>query len=110
MDGLKCRIKKDPDDIIQSGWKLEHYVFAVLCFVPDGTITTGFSNIPGCCHNSRIANWGGGIHDKLNRVYDETGLKLVIDSTFSSGTYIFLFKSLQDDLTADEQLLDVADQ
>ena len=46
MDGLKCHIEKAPDDIVQSrfynGWKSEHYVSAVLCFVPDGTIATGF--------------------------------------------------------------------
>jgi hypothetical protein len=80
-----------------------------LCFVPDGTIATGFYNVPGCCHDSTIADWGG-IHDKLERVYEETGLKLVIDSAFASGIYEFLIKSSQDDLTADDQFLDVAEQ
>ncbi len=63
MDELKCRIEKAPDDIVQSrfynGWKSDHFVSAVLCFVPDGTIATGFYNVPGCCHDSTIADWGG---------------------------------------------------
>jgi hypothetical protein len=113
MDGLKCRIEKAPDEIVQSrfynGWKSDHYVCAVLCFVPDGTIATGFYNVPGCCHDSTIADWGE-IYDKLGKVYEETGFKLVIDSAFASGTYEFLIKSSQDDLTADEELLTLDEQ
>ncbi len=113
MDGLKCRIEKAPEDIVQSrfynGWKSEHYVSAVLCFVPDGTIATGFYNVPGCCHDSTIADWGD-IYEKLSKVYEETGFKLAIDSVFASGTYEFLIKSSQDDLTADEELLELGDQ
>ena len=52
----------------------------------------------------------GDIYDKLEKVYDETGLKFVIDSAFASGTYKFFIKSLQDDLTADEGLLLIEDQ
>jgi hypothetical protein len=113
MDGLKCRIEKAPDDIAQSrfynGWKSDHFVSAVLCFVPDGTIASAFFNVPGCCHDSTIADWGD-LYVKLERVYDETGLMFVIDSAFASGTYKFLIKSSQDDLTADDGLLGVADQ
>jgi hypothetical protein len=43
-------------------------------------------------------------------VYEETGLKLVNDSAFASGIYEFLIKSSQDDLTADDQFLNVAEQ
>jgi hypothetical protein len=77
LGGLKCRIEKAPDDIVQSrfynGWKSDHFVSAVLCFVPDGTIATGFYNVLECCHDNTIADWGG-IYDKLERVYEETGL------------------------------------
>ena len=55
--------------------KSDHFVSAVLCFVPDGTIATGFYNVPGCCHGSTIADWGG-IYDKQEMVYEETGLNL----------------------------------
>jgi len=58
-------------------------VSAVLCFVPDDTIATGFYNAPGCCHDSTIADCGD-IHDKLERAYEETGLKFVIDTAFAS--------------------------
>ena len=50
----------------------------------------------------------GGIY--MDRVCEETVLKFVIDSTLASGTYKFIIKSLQDDLTADEQPLNVVDQ
>ena len=102
MDGLKCRIEKARNNIVQSrfynGWKSDHFVSAVLFIVPDGTIATGFYNVPGCCH------------DSTERVYEETGLKLVIDSAFVSGIYDFLIKSLQDNLTAGDELLNVAEQ
>ena len=62
MDGLKCSIEQAPDGIIQSryynGWKSGHCVTAVICFVPDGTIPAIFFNIPGCCHDSQLADWG----------------------------------------------------
>jgi hypothetical protein len=113
MDGLKCRIEKAPDEIVQSrffnGWKSEHYVSAVLAFVPDGTIVTGFFNIPGCCHDSTIADWRE-VYTELAVVHEETGLKFVIDSAFASGTYPFLIKSSQDNLTADEELSEIEDQ
>jgi hypothetical protein len=43
----------------------------------------------------------GGLYDKLEQVYNETGLKFVIDSAFSSSTVDFLIKSSQDYLAAD---------
>lgn len=92
-----------------NGWKLDHYVSVVLAFIPDGTIATGFFNAPGCCHDRTIVDWGN-IYTKLERVYEETGLKFVIDSAFASRTYPFLIKSLQDDLTADDESIDIQDQ
>ena len=60
MDGLKCSIEQAPDDIAQSryynGWKSGHFVTAVICSVPDGTIPAIFFNIPGCCHDSQLAD------------------------------------------------------
>ena len=42
MDGLKIKIDAAPDKITQScfynGWKHCHFVTAVLCFTPDGTL------------------------------------------------------------------------
>ena len=52
----------------------------------------------------------GDIYDKLEKVYDKTGLNFVIDSAVTSSTYKFLIKSSQDDLTADKGLLVIEDQ
>jgi hypothetical protein len=52
-----------------------------------------------------MADWGG-LYDKLKQVYNETGLKFVIDSAFSSPTMDFLIKSSQDYLVADLGLED----
>ena len=95
-----------PDEIVQSrfynGWKSDHYATGVLGFVPDGTITIAFYNVPGCCHDSTDADWGD-LYLKLEKVYKERGLKFVIDSAFSSMNHDFLIKSSQDDLTADAE-------
>ena len=51
------------------------------CF-PDGTITIAFYNVPGCCHDSTVADWGD-LYLKLEKVYEDRGLKFVIDSAIS---------------------------
>jgi hypothetical protein len=113
MDGLKVRIEASPDGIVQSrfynGWKSDHYVTAVLCFAPDGTIPACFYNVPGCTHDSTVADWGR-IYSKLSRIYDETGAKFVIDSAFCTSRFPFLIKSSQDYLTADDNLLTYEEQ
>jgi hypothetical protein len=81
-----------------------------LAFVPDGTIPAAFFNVnvPGCIHDSTLADWGS-LYDKLEKVYNETGLKFVIDSAFSSSNVDYLIKSAQDFLAADAGLVDMAD-
>ena len=85
MDGLKVRIGSAPDGIVQShsynGWKSNHFVTAVLCFAPDGTIHACFNNALGCTHDSTVADWGS-IYTKLTGIYEETGLEFVIDWAF----------------------------
>ena len=106
MDGLKVRIEEAPDEIVQSrfynGWKSDHFVTGVFGFVPNGTIAMAFYNVPGCSHDSTVADWGD-IYDKSEAVYNNTGLKFVIDSAFSTVNHDFVIKSSQDDLTADLQ-------
>jgi hypothetical protein len=113
MDGLKVRIEAAQDEIVQSrfynGWKSDHFVTGVLCFVPDGTIAIAFYNVPGCCHDSTVADWGD-IYTKLERVHDEYGLKCVVDSAFCSFNHDFIIKSSQDDLTADPQYENLMEQ
>ena len=104
MDGLKCRIEQPSDCLVQrrfyNGWKCDHFVTAVLCFAPDGTIPAAFYNVPGCVHDSQVATWGG-IYAKLKAIYEKTGLKYVVDSAFSGTTLPFLIKSGQDKYTTD---------
>ncbi len=113
MDGLKIKIDAAPDDITQSrfynGWKHCHFVTAVLCFAPDGTIPACYYNVPGCSHDSTVAEWGR-LYDKLEKVYEETGLKFVIDSAFCTTNIPFLIKSSQDDLTAGTGMLTFQEQ
>ena len=47
-----------------------------------------------------MAYWGR-IYDKLQAIYDETGLKFVVDSVFCGQSFPFLIKSGQDQFTAD---------
>lgn len=110
MDGLKLRIESASDFLTQArfynGWKSDHFLTGVLCFAPDGTIPAAFYNVPGCTHDSTVADWGL-LYDKLEKVYNETGLKFVIDSAFSSSDCEYLIKSSQDYLTADAGLNDM---
>jgi hypothetical protein len=113
MDGIKVRIEQAPDEVVQSrfynGWKSDHFVTGVLCFVPDGTIVIAFYNVPGCCHDSTVADWGN-VYTKLEEVYDNTELKCVVDSAFCSFNHDFLIKSSQDDLTCEPQYENLQDQ
>ena len=61
----------------------------VLGFVPDGTITIAFYNVPGCCHDSTVDDWGD-VYVKLEKVYNKHGLKFVIDLAFSSMNHNFI--------------------
>ena len=112
MDGLKVTIEASGDFITQSrfynGWKCDHFVTSVLCFAPDGTIPAASFNLPGCSHDSTVAEWGG-LYAKLERVYNSTGLKCVIDSAFSSAEVEYLIKSSQDFLVAENGLDNRAD-
>ncbi len=93
MDGLKVRIEQAPDGVVQgrfyNGWKGNHYITAVLCFAPDGTIPACFFNVSGCMHDSAVADWGN-IYSKLEKIYEETGLKFVIHSAFCIRRFPFL--------------------
>jgi len=49
MDELNCLIEQSPNEIMPywfyNDWKSSHYVTAVVCFVPDGTIPVAFFNV-----------------------------------------------------------------
>lgn len=100
-DGLKLHLEQSNDPVLQNafynGWTHGHYVSNVFVFTPNGVITACAINAPGSMHDSLIAEWGG-VYSKLERVYEQTGARCVVDSAFSKGDYPFLIKSAQDHL------------
>ena len=101
MDGLKLRLQQAPSRATENncynGWKHDHYVGAVIAFCPDGTIPIACFNVPGCVHDSLIADWVS-IYDKLGNVFDTCGGKCAVDSAFSRRLHPYLIKSGQDDI------------
>jgi DDE superfamily endonuclease len=57
-------------------------------------IIFGIINAPGTVHDSTMASFFG-VYDKLQNVYDETGLKCIMDSAFCASEYEFITKSSQ---------------
>jgi hypothetical protein len=56
-------------------------ILSLLFFFPYEVIPAAFYSMPGCSHDSIVADWGG-LYDKLECVYNETGLKFVLDVAF----------------------------
>lgn len=96
MDGLKLMIeassKEDTQNNFYNGWQHDHYVNAVLCFAPDGTIRACCYNVPGSVHDSTIAEWGD-VYAKLGKVFEDCGGQCTVDSAFARKKYDFLVKS-----------------
>jgi DDE superfamily endonuclease len=85
MDGLKPTIQKSATNRIQNmyfnGWQHDHYVSSVFVFAPDCMVAICCFNVPGCVHDSKIADWGD-IDTKLEAKYDRDCGKCTVDSTF----------------------------
>lgn len=101
MDGLKLMIetssKEDDQNNYYNGWTHDHYVNAVLCFCPDGTIRVCCYNVPGSVHDSTIAEVGG-IYTKLGKIFERCRGKCTVDSAFARKKYEFLIKSGKNNL------------
>ena len=86
MDGLKLYLQKagpkSNQNNFYNGWKHDHYVGAVICFCPEGTIPVACFNVPGTVHNNKIASWGH-IYQKLGKVDNDCRGRVVVDSAFS---------------------------
>jgi DDE superfamily endonuclease len=63
----------------------------LLGFGPDGMIIFGVINAPGSIHNSSLDSFFG-IYEKLQAVYDKTGLKVIMDSAFCASEFEFITK------------------
>ena len=78
-----------------NGWTHDHYVTSVFCFCPDGTIPIAFFNVPGSVHDSQVAELGK-IYGKLEHVYNTSGGKCCVDSSFGNIEREYLLKLGQD--------------
>ena len=76
--------------------------FSSVGFCPDGTIPIACYNVPGCIHDSTIAEWGN-VYKKLENVYNSPVQgKCTVDSAFSKKRCPFLIKSQQADPDVDD--------
>jgi hypothetical protein len=105
MDELKLYLQASGNSEIQerfyNGWTHDHYVTSVFCFCPDGTIPIAFFNVPGCVHDSQVAEFGK-IYKKIEDVHRTTGGKYCVDLEFGSINRTYLYKSCQDCLGSKE--------
>ncbi len=95
QSALYTEIKKTFYNSSQSG----NYFTHVLVFAADGTIPSCSLNFSGSTHDSTLAD-SGFIYDKLEKVYQETGLKYTFDLVFRCKNTPYLSKSIQDNLYA----------
>ncbi len=80
--------------IFYDGRTHNQYVYSVLVFCPDGTVTMAAVNYPGCFCGSQIADWSK-IYQKLEAVFHESGGKWVVESAFAKNRHNFLVKTSQ---------------
>lgn len=99
MDGLKLRIQRPGGDnktqsLFYNGWTHGHYITNLFLFSPDGKIRSAYFNLPGCLHDSTLANWSC-TYDHVDQIYERTGGKIVVDSAFKSSDSKAMYKSYQ---------------
>ncbi len=80
-------------------------------FTLDGTIPMVYFNIPGCIHESQVAEWGN-IYAKLETMFDKYGVRCAVDSGFGKIKKHLMVKPKKDDsnsnkTTCQEARLDV---
>lgn len=99
MDGLKVPIQQSSNWLVQNqfynGWTCSTYINSVFVFAPDGRIRICLTNAPGSWHDSTMADYG--VYDKIEDLYDEFGVKVVVDSAFNVRDKDCLIKSAQKD-------------
>jgi hypothetical protein len=97
-DGLFLRFERSISQRIQwmfyNGWLHGHFISNVFVFAVDGTIRICGLNAPGSMHDSTIADCTG-VYDKLERVYEATGGKVIVESAFKLRNNRFLIRTSQ---------------
>jgi hypothetical protein len=111
-DGLKLYFQQcdglDEESMYYNGWKHDHFITNVLVFSIDGRMIATVMNAPGSLHDSTLAEWGG-VYDKLEAVYTQTGAKCCVDSAFQSANNDFMVKS-SENITNAEDAMDLLRQ
>ena len=106
-DGLKLLIHPPSSHAKQNmffnGWKHTHNVNCLFVFSPDGKIRICLLNAPGTFHDSTMADYG--VYVAMERVYEEFGARVVVDSAFNIGKKDFILKSSQQDPLNEHELL-----
>ena len=97
-DGLKILLQKAGDQQTQeafyNGWKSGHYITNLFVFAPDGTIIMSMINCPGSMHDSELAASGSpSIYTKINMLFEDYGVKCVMDSAFANANKPSIIKS-----------------
>ena len=107
MDGLKLLLQETGEDGKQkkcyNGWTHGHYINSVFVFSTDGKIRMILLNTSGTFHDSTMADCG--IYEGMQKVYDGTGVNVVVDSVFNIESRDFLIKSSQQDPANSHELL-----
>ena len=86
-DGLKFTLECPELGIEQfflNGWIHGHYINSVFVFCPDGKIRVCLINAPGVFHDSAMSDYG--VYEAIERVYLNTGGKVVVDFAFNINT------------------------
>lgn len=106
-DGLKLQIEQSKNWFIQNqffnGWTHGHYVNCIFVFAADGRIRICVINTPGTWHDSTQADHG--VYAKMEKVFDDHGAIVVVDSAFNMQNKDYLVKSSQQDPTNAAELL-----
>ncbi len=105
VDGLNLCIKRPPDENIQSlyynGWTHDQYITNFFVITPDGRSPMAYFNIPGCVHDSQVAELGNS-HAELEKFFDNYGVQCAVDSGFAKIAKDFMVKSTKDDLSSNK--------
>jgi hypothetical protein len=98
LDGINLNLQSTKDDKVQSifynGWTHGHYVSNVFVFRMDGMIWICGLNAPRTMHDSTLAYYSH-VYEKLERIFEETGGKVMVDSAFHVANNNFIIKSGQ---------------
>ncbi len=114
-DGLKLSIENSGDVVVQNafynGWTSDTYVTNLFLFALDGRIIAAVLNSVGSWHDSTLAQSGEeedpdgnnrtSIYSTIERIYQRTGGKCVLDSAFCAGESDGIIKSAQDAISGE---------